>query len=239
MNDKIRVLFLLTFLALPAHAVDAPSGNDELVEIARTFKVQTAGASKKERLDKLKSELKPVEAQRKRFALLLEGFLSLEVDGDVKKAQAVQALLTHETDLSEWEGYCLRVLQTSIEGKLGKRSESSESIDWLCENIPVLESGKKTNMLCAALIEGLEKGKGPFEAGLQLSKAGNLVDSGREEDAKALYRAIMEEYPESGWAISARNRLNHLKNKNSISEMMEQETRSRHTKKQDPVGREN
>ncbi len=221
---NLVVFFLLAMYSVQSHAQEVRGVRNELIEIAQTIRMHRTKTNQIQRLEVMRKQLKSTESQVYRYAVLLDGFVSLQAGGNIERAEKAITLLRAKKDkrkdIDEWEKYCLRILQASIEGREGKFHSMQKSLNWLQKNVSVLERGKATNKVCAALIEGLEKGKGPFEAGLQMATSGNLTRLGREEEAIELYRSVVENFPDTGWAVSAKNRINHIKNRKVTSEIM-------------------
>ena len=126
-NSIVSILFLIS-VVLASYAGEPVSIEDDLAGVARTLKTRST-RDIKQQLQKIRAKLGVTEARSKRFALLLEGFVSLNMEGDIKKSEGIRVALAQEENLAEWEEYGLRILQAAIEGKQGKRDAACRSID--------------------------------------------------------------------------------------------------------------
>jgi len=219
-QKSTMILVILMLGSLMAKSENSILVEADLINIARAIKSQKCKSEGAIRIKEIMQNISRADAQYKRFAFLLDGFICLDAEQNITKAETIRSKLAKESNITKWEMYCVRILQASIEVRKGKLHDAQLSIDWLCENLSDMENGKKESKLCEALIKGLEKDKGPFEAGLKLAQAEIMFKNGQRKEAKNIYHLIIEKYPNTGWAISARNRLNHLKNMKYFAKIM-------------------
>ena len=137
--------------------------------------------------------------------LLLEAFHSIEFGTTNRSPRLVLREIEAKTRVSPWQNYMLEFAK----GRLAVQEKDSkvavEKVDWLIANYEFIEKERQRNSLCDAFIEGLSGPKGPFLAGLFVSKGVMLEKQGKLLEAKSAYEKVIRMYPETGWAVSARH----------------------------------
>ena len=228
-----RVFFsivVFSFCVVYSLAEIQPDAETILINTARNIRNRTRRQQNIKNLGQVQVLLESDQrSEYKTFVSLLQGFDAIDC-GDIEEVQRVQNALQCET-LAPWEIYMSKMLSSMVSIRQTNQQEVLNSIEWLCANTAKLENGKRTSKLCMSLCEGLEKGKGSLEAGLLISKAGHLTSMGRLEEAQTVYQSVVTNYPNTGWAISARNRRNHLKNEKAIAKIMEKQYKPTHNQK--------
>jgi hypothetical protein len=206
---SVCIATVFSFAVCVTHASDITLERKQLIECARTLKVHEQQTKHLVLLEEVTEKSSRAELGNQRFALLLKGFIAADKGDFLCAERAIGEIIGGDT-VEDWKQYCVRILQATLARQRGERVDLMKSVDWLIDNQAAIQRERLTNEFCAALMDGLEKGKGPYEAGLLVTKAGLLAEEGRTEDAKSLYGEIIQRFPGTEWSVSARNRLHHL-----------------------------